>query len=110
MTPDIQDFIIEKMNSLQKFFTQSDQEQILVEFEVSRSTHHKKGDVFRAEANISLKGKLYRGESNTYDVRVAIDAVRDEIEHQVNRTKTKRFELVKKGARIIKNMLKKNNG
>lgn len=110
MTPDIEEYITSKMNAVEKFLSIDETEQVLVEFEVERSTHHKKGDVFRAEANLTIKGTMYRAESDKSDVRAAIDSVKDQIEKQIRRSKTKRFEMFEKGARAIKNMLRKNNG
>ena len=109
MTPETEEYINNKVSSVEKFLQVSHEENILVEFEVEQSTHHKKGEVYRAEANLSVRGKLYRAESSNYDVRTAIDNVRDQLEKQIRRSKTKRFELVEKGARIIKSILRRNN-
>ncbi len=110
MTPDVEEYITSKMKSVEKFLNTEADEEVLVEFEVERSTHHKNGDVFRAEANLSLKGIMHRAESSESDVRIAIDSVKDQIEKQIRRSKTKRFDLFEKGARKIKSMLKRNNG
>ena len=109
MTPDIQEYITSKVSSVEKFLQAQANEEVLVEFEVERSTHHKKGDVFRAEANLTLNGIMHRAESTKPDVRTAIDGVKDQIEKQIRRSKTRRFELFEKGARAIKSMLKRNN-
>lgn len=110
MTPDIEEYITSKMNSVEKFISPQEDEQILVDFETEKSTHHKNGDVFRAEANLTVKGVLYRAEASKEDIRTAIDSVKDQIEKQIRRSKTKRFEMFEKGARKIKSMLRRNNG
>jgi ribosomal subunit interface protein len=109
MTPEIEEYITSKISSVEKFLQMSHEENVLVEFEVEQSKHHKKGEVYRAEANLSVRGKLFRGDSTKYDVKTAIDNVKDQLEKQIRRSKTKRFELFEKGARVIKNILRRNN-
>jgi ribosomal subunit interface protein len=107
MTPDIEGLIRSKMSSVRKFIQLAADDEVLIEFEVERSTHHKKGDIFHAEANVTHKGDLFRARSNKIDIRAAIEEVRDQVERQITRSRTKRFELVKRGARMIKSMLRK---
>lgn len=109
MTPQIEEYITSKISSVEKFLQMSREENVLVEFEVEQSKHHKKGEVYRAEANLSVRGKLFRGDSTRYDVKTAIDNVKDQLEKQIRRSKTRRFELFEKGARVIKNILRRNN-
>ncbi len=109
MTPETEEYINNKVSSVEKFLHVSNEENVLVEFEVEQSKHHKKGEVYRAEANLSVRGKMFRGDSTEYDVRTAIDNVRDQLEKQIRRSKTKRFELFEKGARVIKSILRRNN-
>jgi ribosomal subunit interface protein len=107
MTPDIEEHIRNKMSSVRKFVQPSADDEVLIEFEVERSTHHKKGDVFHAEANVTHKGELFRSRTNKSDIRAAIDEVRDQIERQISKSRTRRSELIKRGARIIKKMLRR---
>lgn len=109
MTPEIEEYITSKVSLVEKFLQQYQNENILVQCEVDRSTHHKKGDVFRVEFNLSVKGKFYRSEETNIDVHSAVDIAKDQLEKQIRRSKTKRFELFEKGARAIKNILRKNN-
>lgn len=109
MTPDIEEYITNKVSSVEKFLHITRDEQVLAECEIERSVHHKKGDVFRIEINFTVKGKLYRSESTSEDVRMAIDESKDQLEKQIRRSKTKHYGLVQKGARIIKSILKRNN-
>lgn len=110
MTPEIMEYINSKISLIEKFLQTEHEENILVEFEVEKSKHHKKGEVYRAEANVSFKGKLFRSDSTDYDIRTAVDNVRDQIEEQIKKKKTKRFEMFEKGSRLIKSILRKNNG
>ena len=109
ITPDIEEYLREKVSLVEKFLQNTQDENILVECEIEQSTHHKKGNVFRVEINLTAKGKLYRSEETNIDVRSAIDIAKDQLEKQIRRSKTKRFELFHKGARAIKNILRRNN-
>ena len=52
--------------------------------EIARTTrHHHKGDVFRAEANVALPGKMIRAEQATKDMRTAIDRVRNTLRLEI---------------------------
>ena len=108
MTPDIESHIRNKMSAVERFLQTIEKEEILVEFEIEKSTHHQSGDVYRSEVNMTFKGNLYRAEANEADPRVSIDNAQSQIEKQVRRSKSKRFDLIHKGARAIKSMLRKN--
>lgn len=109
MTPDIEEYLTSRVSSVEKFLQIKSDENVLVECEIDRSTHHKKGEVFRVEINLSVGGRFYRSEETNIDVRAAIDIAKDQLEKQIRRSKTKRFELFEKGARAIKNILRKNS-
>lgn len=52
--------------------------------EVGKTTrHHQKGDVFRAEINLTIPGKLMRAESEEEDLYVAINRAGDELRRQL---------------------------
>ncbi len=109
MTPDIEAYIKNKMTSVEKFMHPTENEEILMEVEMDRSTHHKKGDVHRAEVNVTWKGRLYRAEQSEADPRMAVDSIRTQLEKQIRRSKSKRFELFEKGSRIIKRIMKRQH-
>ena len=109
MTPEVEEYLTSKVTLVEKFLQHYQDENILAQCEIDRSTHHKKGEVFRVEINLSVKGKFYRSEETNVDVRAAIDIAKDQLEKQIRRSKTKRFELFEKGARAIKNILRRNN-
>lgn len=76
--------------------------------EVGKSTrHHKKGSIFRAEAQIDLPGaKAIRGVSEHVDLRLAIDEVKNELQSQLKRYKGKQEATYKRGARKAKKNLR----
>lgn len=107
MTPDIEELIREKINLIDRLLEIQGDEVALAEVEVERSAHHKKGEVFRCEANLSFKGKVIRAEVTNFDIRNAIDGVRQELEKRVRRGKGRQFDLFKKGARQLKRLLRR---
>ena len=89
ITPALKEYIEEKIGSLEKFIKTYDAEGgVEMWIEVGRTTlHHHKGDVFRAEADIRLPGKVLRAEDEDSDVRVAIDRVRDKLKREIEKYK-----------------------
>ncbi len=89
LTPPLKEFIEEKIGSLAKFIKRWDAEGLCeVWVEVGRTTkHHHKGDVFRAEATVRVPGKGLRAEDEDFDMRVAIDRVRDKLKREIEKHK-----------------------
>ncbi len=109
MTPDIDQMVRDKINLVERFLDLRGDETALAEVEIERSTHHKKGEVFRVEINFSFKGKVIRSESKHFDVRSAIEGVREDLERRIRRGKGKRFDIFKKSARKLKKILRMGN-
>jgi len=57
------------------------------------SEHHRSGDVFSAEVNLVLGGKLLRATGTHEDLRNAITDVKDELQVQIKKFKEKRTDL-----------------
>ncbi len=109
MTPDIQEMVEEKIKLLDKFIDLSNKETALAEVELEKSAHHKKGEVFKAEINLSFKGRMYRAVETHYDIRNAIEQAKNEIEREIRKVKGKKESLFKKGARKFKNLITGKN-
>ena len=107
MTPDIEGLIREKIGLVERFLDLVGDEVALVEVEVQRSKHHKTGEVFRCEANLSFKGRVIRVEDKNFDIRNAIENVRQQLEKRVRRGKGKSFDIFKKGARQLKRLMRR---
>jgi len=107
ITPAINDYVIKKISTLEKFLTKKDGE-VICEVEIGRTTtHHKSGDIFRAEVNIIEPGsKQIFATAEEVDLYTAIDIVRDETEREIVSRKNKRTDLWRKGATKFKNLLK----
>lgn len=103
ITQSVEDYLQKKLDSLEKFVKDFNQELLIADIEVGRTTFHRKsGDVFRAEINLSLGGELLRAEAESDDLFAAIDEVRDDLELKIKKFKTKKETIFKRGARSIK--------
>ena len=95
-----------KISSLEKFLP--DTENLLCQVELSKTTnHHKSGDIFRAEVNITdpLNGQIFAFAEES-DLYAAIDIVRDEAERNIVSKKTKRNTLFRRSGAKVKAFLK----
>lgn len=109
LTDAIRDHAEKRVESLGKFLpNQGDNVQVQVEVGKT-SNHHKSGDIFRAEINLSLAGNAtqFRAEAETADLYAAIDMARDELEVELKRYKGKKEALYKRGAKTLKSLMKR---
>ena len=107
LTPAIDDYVTKKISTLEKFL--GNKETALCEVEIGRTTmHHKSGDIFRAEVNITAPNiKQIFAYAEERDLYSAIDIVRDELERLIVSRKDKRNTLFRRGGQRIKELLKK---
>jgi len=96
-------YLERKLESLKKFLKNFNQEILLAEAELERIVNRqRKGDVFRAEINLSVGGgKIFRVESEQSNLWSAIDEVRDDLEREIKKFKTKNETIYIRGARSI---------
>ena len=98
-TPSLKFYIEKKLGPLAKFVKKIDEAgSAELEFEVSRTTaHHHKGPVFRAEAHLKLPKKIFYMSEENYDIRTAVDMVKNKLRLSLERYKEK--ELVPTASR-----------
>ncbi|MBI5147554.1 MAG: ribosome-associated translation inhibitor RaiA [Parcubacteria group bacterium] len=91
LTPAISEFIELKIGSLSRFIGAFDEKGVVeVKVEIQRTTkHHRRGDVFRAEANLRLPKKILRAEHSDADIRTAIDFVKNKLKLEIEKYKGK---------------------
>lgn len=107
LTTELKDYAAEKIISLERFLPKFDPDSIIAEIELEGpSRHHRKGEVFRCEVNLSIGGKLLRAEERGELMTEAIDGARDEIERQVRKKKEKERTKFLRGARKFARRLK----
>ncbi len=102
LTPPIEDYVLEKINSLDKF------ERGIIEalVEIGKTTeHHKQGPFFRAEADLVVPGKILRAEAEEKDLYLAIVRVKDELQIELKKYKERTITKRRRGARTAKRLL-----
>ena len=63
-------------------------EAVAADVEVGKtSQHHHKGEIFRAEVNLTIPGKLLRAEDENEDLYIAIKNVADTLGRELNKEK-----------------------
>jgi putative sigma-54 modulation protein len=103
LTDAIRNYSEKKIQNLEKFLAGFNSDSILAEVELSRTTrHHKRGDVFRFEVNLTVNGKLLRSESEQDSIYAAIDDVYEELAREIRGDKTKQNVLFRRIARSVK--------
>ena len=108
LTPAIQIYLKDKLDSLDRFLPND--ESVFADAELAKTTkHHQKGDIFKAEVNLTISGKLIRAVAEEWDLRVAIDAVKNELQREIKSNKEKSQSLYKRGARLFKKLLRGGN-
>ena len=80
---------------------------VTLDIEIEKTTtHHHKGKIWRAEANVVLPHAFFRCEATGEDIREAIDILSDEVARDIKRYKNKSVAKMKRGARAAKRQLK----
>lgn len=84
ITPAINDYIEKKIGGLRKYLQRLDSPAVMMRVEVGRTTaHHRKGEIFRAEANLAVPGRLIRAEEENDDLYTAIDLMHDGLKREI---------------------------
>lgn len=107
ITPSIKSYLEQRLNSLDKFLPND--ESIFADVELAKTTeHHKKGDIFMAEINLTMPGRLIRACAEEWDLHVAIDVVKDNLRREITGNKEKIASLYRRSARLFKKLLRRN--
>jgi len=100
LTESLEKFIQTKIGKLEKFAKALAKGTMDIFVEVEKETkHHRKGDVFMAEALIHLPGKSLVAKSHGEDLFKAIIDVKDEMEIEIKKHKLKTIELPRRKIR-----------
>ena len=89
MTPSVQEYFEKKVEGVAKLLEHLDSDgSAKMEVELSRTTsHHRKGDVFRAEAHLTIPKKTFYVSEERDDMYAAIDALKDTLHTSIERYK-----------------------
>ncbi len=106
VSPDqtLQQLVTNKLSSLKKYLVGA--RSVRCELEFERTTAHAQGPVCRIEVNLWRGDRLSRAEATEETFEKAIDEVRRNLEHELERAHDKRVSLFRKGARRIKEMMR----
>jgi len=110
LTPAIKDYVYKKINDLEKFLLtiQGDGGEILVNFEVGKSTkHHKSGEVFHSDCLININGQKFYSSSDKENLYEAIDEIKESLFNEIRKNKDRKQTLFRRGAASVKKMMKK---
>lgn len=99
LTPAVKKYVEEKIGNLDKFIGANE-----AKVELEKDKHHQSGDIYRAEVNLKVGGKLMRAEADSSDIFASIDMVVPKLKEQVSKFKDKKTDLARKGARAAKGM------
>lgn len=115
----LEDYVERKINDLEKFAKVFQGEEYFNGYygkgkprveawvEIGKTTkHHKKGPHFYAECQMHLPNRSLRATSSSFDLRLAICEVKDELQRQLKQYKEKTSAKRKRGQRVLKKDLK----
>lgn len=107
LTNALESYVEEKIQSIEKFAIAHEEENPIVQVEIGKTTnHHRSGEVFRAEANLVVRGKRFHAHSSKDDLYAAIDDLREELVRELTSHKGKERALFRRGAAMVKNLIR----
>ncbi|TSA46129.1 ribosome-associated translation inhibitor RaiA [bacterium] len=94
LTPAIRELVEKKVGSLSKLLKRFEEKsEAIAVVEVSRTTkHHRHGDIFYAEINLNVSGKVIRAEDHNIKLQAALDIAKDKLKQEVLRFKERAAE------------------
>ena len=88
LTEPLREYVMKRIGALTKYLKRFDNDLLRAEVEIGRTTkHHRHGDIYRAEVNLLLPGKMLRATHEDQDIRVAVDRVQDLIKREISKYK-----------------------
>lgn len=104
-SPAVNDYVGKRLEKIGKLLRHDND--IQCDVELSRtSSHHHKGEVFRADIHIVGSGKNAYASAEKEDLYTAIDNARDEILRELNVGKSKQISLIRRSGAKVKAMMR----
>ena len=88
ISPAVQDYVQKKIGKLARYLPNISEAKVEIHEEHTKSPQHR----FTAQVTLTSKGVLLRGEEKGEGVRIAVDAVAEVLERQIERYKGKLYE------------------
>lgn len=104
LTPQIEQHLEDKLNLLEKFVPEG--AAVVCDVELEKVAPKQTGQIYRAEINLQVDGKLYRAEATEEKMEDAIDAAKNEVKREISRAAEKHQSLMRRGGKKIKDMLR----
>jgi len=91
LSPALKEYIEKKISSLDKLMKKWEAKgSVELNFDAGRTTnHHNKGNVYYAEANLKIPGKMIRVHKINEDLHAAIDVVKEVLAEEIKKYKEK---------------------
>ncbi|MEK7558238.1 MAG: ribosome-associated translation inhibitor RaiA [Patescibacteria group bacterium] len=106
LTGAIEQYIEKRLAPLEKLLG-AENTGVRIEVEVGKiSRHHKQGEIFMAEINVYSPHQDFRTVSEQEDLYAAIDDAKEEIEREIVSHKDKKRTLFRRGAIVVKDIIK----
>lgn len=111
LTDSLKNFIEKRMSSIKKLvnvlgddsFAKKGKTLAEIFWEVEEETRrHRKGNIFKVEAEIILPGKKLFAKAQNQDLKLAITEVREELERELRKYKTRTIEMPRRKYRKLK--------
>ena len=106
LTPDVQAYVEEKLQSVKKLLQHVDEGNIQVEVELSKDTKHASGEVYRADITVHAASERTHAVGHGESLNAAVDEAKDELMRRLRREKGKKRDLFIRGAVKIKKRLR----
>lgn len=104
LTDSLKEYIEKKLQSVRKHFDNI----LVIDVEIDKSRHHKKGDVHHVRMNVQIPDHLLHAETTEVDMYAAIDLCKDDIDRQILKQKGK-WQARRRKDQIAKRALKEAN-
>ena len=102
----IQDYLNKKVAAFDKLINKNDESASLNVVLAKITRHHQKGDIFKAEMNLHISGKVFQASSEEQDIFSAIDFAKDEMVRELRSYKDKKIGGIKRGGTEVKKIIK----
>ena len=106
LTPEVKEYILKRINGLEKFFKGNDKNSTNVLFEIAKRGGQKSGDIFHADCLIESLGEKFYASADKEDIFQAVDEIKDTLFREISRKKKKKWDMFYKGARKVKEIMK----
>lgn len=107
LTPEIQSYSEDKLESIRKLLAHHDEENIACDVTLSHDSKHHSGMVYRADFTVFAGPERVHGVGHGMSMPAALDDAKDETLRRMREGKQVHVRLMRKGGAMIKKLLKR---